>query len=120
LEARRFSYPMPIYLIEDKASSQQIEEMQSTLKTYIKLAVDVERRILAGGGELHADCEAVLLMHGSKQENIWGANWIPSTKKVGYEAMLNISTRRKNPSMEIQDPKIRRLVEAVVLERLDL
>lgn len=111
---------MPIHLIEDKASSQQIEEMLSTLKTYIKLAVDVEQRILAGGGELHADCEAILLAHGSKQENIWGANWIPSKKKVGYEAMLNISTQRKNPSMEIQDPKIRRLVEAVVVERLDI
>ena len=111
---------MPIYLIKDKASKQQAKDMLSTLKTYIKLAVDVERRILAGGGELHADCEAVLLMNGSKQENIWGANWIPSNKKVGYEAMLNISTRRNNPSMEIQDPKIRRLVEAVVLERLDI
>lgn len=111
---------MAIHLIKNKATQQQIDDMLTTLNSYIKLAVDVDRRILAGGGELHADCEAVLLMDGSKQENIWGANWIPSKKKVGYEAMLNISTRRKNPSMEIQDPNVRRLVEAVVLERLDI
>ena len=115
-----FLYLMPIHLIEDKANIRQIDEMMSTLKTYIKLAVDVEQRTLAGGGELHADCEAVLLSHGSKQENIWGANWIPSKKKVSYEAMLNLSTRRKNPSMEIQDPEIRRLVEAIVIEKLDI
>lgn len=111
---------MNILLIKTKATKEQIEQMLQTLKTYIKLAVDVERRILVGGGELHADCEALLLRDGSKQDNIWGANWIPSKRKVGYEAMLNISTRRKNPSMEIQDPKMRRLVEAIVFERLDI
>ncbi len=111
---------MTIHLIKTKATKTQIEEMLTILKTYIKLAVDVDRRIVAGGGELHADCEAVLIADGSKQDNIWGANWIPSKKKVGYEAMLNISTRRKNPSMEIQDPEVRNLVDAVVFERLDI
>jgi short-subunit dehydrogenase len=38
--------------------------------------------------------------------------------RFGYEAMLNISTGRKNPSMEIQDPKIRRLVEPSFLKGL--
>ena len=108
---------MPIHLIKDKASPKQVEEMLLTLKTYIKLAVDIERKVLAGGGELHADCEAVLLNDGSKQENVWGANWLPSKKEVTYEAMLNISTRRKNPSMIIQDAKVRQLVEKIVLER---
>ena len=111
---------MLIYLIKNKATKQQIQDMLSTLRTYIKLAVDVERRILAGGGELHADCEALLIMDGSKQENIWGANWIPSDKKVSYEAMLNIAPRRNNRSMEIQDPKIRRIVDIVVREQLDI
>jgi len=46
---------MPIYLIREKANSAQIEEMLSVLKSYIKLAVDVQRRVLAGGGELHAE-----------------------------------------------------------------
>lgn len=111
---------MPIHLIKDKANANQIADMLSTLESYIKLAVDVEKRIVAGGGELHADCEAILLNHGSRQENIWGANWLPNEKKVTYEAMLNIAPRRNNPQMEIQDPKIRQRVEAVVRERLDI
>ena len=111
---------MQILLIKTKATKKQIEQMLQTLQTYIKLAVDVERGILAGGGELHADCEALLLKDGSKQENIWGANWIPSTKKVGYEAMLNIAPRRNNRSMEIQDPKIRALVGQVVRVLLEI
>ncbi len=35
-----------------------MSEMMVVLGSYIKLAVDVERSILAGGGELHADCES--------------------------------------------------------------
>ncbi len=94
--------------------------MLALLKSYIKLAVDVERRILAGGGELHADCESVLIASGSRQENIWGANWIPSERKVTYEALLNIAPRRNNRSMEIQDAGIRKQVESIVRELLDV
>jgi hypothetical protein len=53
--------------------------MQS-LETYIKLAVDLERGILAGGGVMHADCEAVLLDDGSSQQYVWGADWNPAGK----------------------------------------
>jgi len=111
---------MPAHLIKTKATRQQIEEMLSTLKTYIKLAVDIERRLLAGGGELHADCEALLIADGSKQENIWGANWIPSEEKLTYEAMLNVAPRRNNRSMEIQDQRIRHKVGVIVREVLDI
>ena len=44
-----------IYIIRTPATPQQIEEMQQALDTYIKLAVDIERGILAGGGVMHAD-----------------------------------------------------------------
>jgi hypothetical protein len=43
----------------------------------IKLAVDVEREILAGGGGLQSDAEWALLEDGSRQEDIWGADWLP-------------------------------------------
>ena len=42
-----------------------MQEMLEMLETYVKLAVDIERGILAGGGAMHADCEAVLLEDGS-------------------------------------------------------
>ncbi len=94
--------------------------MLKTLRTYIKLAVDVEQCILVGGGELHADCESVLIENGSKQDDIWGANWIPTEKKVTFEALLNIAPRRNNRSMEIQNPKVRALVETTVRNLLDI
>ena len=50
-----------IHIIRTRAAKLQMEEMLQALGTYVKLAVDLERGILAGGGALHADCEAVLL-----------------------------------------------------------
>ena len=67
-----------IHLLRQKASAAQVVEMQEALDVYIKVAVDIERGVLAGGGALHADCEAVLLEDGSQQIDIWGADWIPS------------------------------------------
>ena len=61
-----------ILVIRSRASKQQAEEMLQALVGYIKLAVDIKRGVLAGGGILHADCESLLLDDGSKQEDIWG------------------------------------------------
>ena len=48
---------MKIHIIRNRPTPEQIREMLEELETYIKLAVDVERNVLAGGGEYHADCE---------------------------------------------------------------
>ena len=107
-----------INLIQERATKEQLEEMLEILSSYIKLAVDIERGILAGGGELHADCEAVLLENGSKPVDIWGADWYPLTQDVGYESLINIRPRQNNRSMEIQDPVIREQVAQIVQQLL--
>lgn len=77
------------------------------LGQYIKIAVDVRREVVAGGGVLHADCEVVLLEDGSQQDDVWGADWIPSTQQIRYEALINIRPKRNNPQMDILDSSIR-------------
>ncbi|MEK6718695.1 MAG: DUF5674 family protein, partial [candidate division NC10 bacterium] len=87
--------------------------------TYIKLAVDVERDILAGGGEYHADCEEVLLADGSQQVHIWGADWYPETRTVRFGALINIRPRQGNRGMDVEDPVLRRRIEAIVRRLLE-
>jgi len=69
-----------IHIIRSRATPREIEEMLQPLGDYIKLAVDVGRGILAGGGILHADCESALLEDGSRQEDVWGADWNPAAQ----------------------------------------
>src|SRR5262249_4526734 len=70
-----------IHLVRSRATQEQLNEMLEELTEYVKLAVDIKREIVVGGGELHADCETVLLEDGSEQEDVWGADWWPLTKK---------------------------------------
>lgn len=107
-----------IHIIRSKATGQQLTDMLDELGSYIKPAVDTHRGILAGGGALHADCEAVMLSDGSRQADIWGADWIPATQQVHYEALINISSRRNNPGMTIMDPAIRDRVRAITVKLL--
>jgi hypothetical protein len=103
-----------ILLLHRKATRDQLDAMLQALEFYVKVAVDIQRGCLAGGGELHADCEAVLFEDGSRQEHIWGADWIPSSQEVRFEALINIRPNQGNPSMTILDPTICSRVEKVV------
>ena len=48
---------LTIHIIRVRAGRAQAEEMLEEHGDFIKLAVDVERQILAGGGAYHSDCE---------------------------------------------------------------
>ena len=106
-----------IHVISGRASEQQIEEMLQTLETYIKLAVDIKKEIIAGGGALHADCEAELLECGSLQDDVWGADWIPETKEVRFESLINIRPKRGNRSLTIENSSVREIIGSIVRKR---
>lgn len=108
---------MAIHLLRQPATDQQVREMLEAHETYIKVAVDVRRGLLAGGGEFHADCESVLLEDGSRREDVWGADWIPAEQAVRCSALINLRPRT-NPSMEIQDPAMRGHVETIACRLL--
>jgi hypothetical protein len=110
---------MNIRIIRQGATEKEIQEMLEELETYVKLAIDVERGIVAGGGEYHADCEEVLLEDGSRQEDIWGADWYPESKTVQFVALINIRPRQGNRGMEIEDPKLREKIETTVRRLLE-
>ncbi len=103
-----------IHIMRSRATEQQVTEMLDSLETYIKLAVDIRRGILAGGGVMHADCEAVLLEDGSQQEDVWGADWDPASRQVTFQALINIRPRQDNPSMDILADATRKAVAEVV------
>ncbi len=79
----------------------------------IKIAVDTRREVLAGGGEMHADCEQVLLENGSERDDIWGANWYPTDQRIEFEALINIRPRLGNRSIMIQNDELRQIIERV-------
>ena len=84
----------------------------------IKIVVDIRRRFLSGGGEMHADCESVLSEDGSEQDDLWGANGYPAEQRIEFESLINIRTRLGNMNILIQDEELRKKVESVTREIL--
>jgi hypothetical protein len=111
---------MGILIVRKPATPAEIAEMCAEFDSFIKLAVDLERAILAGGGELHADCEQALLLDGSKQKDIWGGDWFPDTKEVGFESLINIRPRQDNRSLELDSPALCQQFEEIVRRLLEV
>lgn len=85
----------------------------------VKYVVDVERRVIAIGGQLHADAEHVLLDRGSRPGDLWGANYYPGRGREGCiecTSLINIRPARGNPGMEVADDRIRDLVRSITFE----
>jgi len=102
-----------IHILYEPATPEQITEMLEVHRFYIKTVVDIRRQILAGGGEMHSDCEAVLLDNGSRQSDIWGASWNSISQEIFYESMVNLRPRQ-NRSMQILDVAICEQVKQII------
>ena len=110
---------MPVHLLRERATPQQVAEMLTDLEVMIKIVVDVRREVMTGGGNMHYDGEQALVEDGSQQSDTWGANWYPSRQAVEFEALINIRPRDGNPSMLIQDSDIRHKVEHIARQYLE-
>lgn len=102
-----------ILTLRGKASPDNIKSMLQEYETMIKIVVDIRQHILSGGGEMHADCESVLLESGSEQDDLWGANWYPAEERIEFEALINIRPRLGNRSIILQDENLRKQVEEI-------
>ena len=87
-----------------------------TFGDMVKIVVDLEKRIMAVGGELHADEEAMLLDQGSEQKNLWGANIYvnqPRESWFEFDSMINIRPSQGNRSRNITDENVRKQVSEI-------
>lgn len=105
---------MRLLLLRQTPTRDQLQDMLEAQGSYIKVAVDVAQDVVVGGGEYHADCEEMLLAQGSRQEDIWGADWYPDSRTVTFGALINIRPRQNNRSMDVQDATLRARIEQVV------
>lgn len=60
-----------------------------------------------------------MLEDGSRQENVWGADWYPESRTVGFGPLINIRPGQGNRGMEIENPALRERIDAVVRNLLE-
>lgn len=83
----------------------------------VKAVVDVKRRVMAVGGELHADEEAALIEDGSAQRDLWGINLYPAERGdawIEFDSMINVRPSQGNRSRGVEDAALRSLIRRIV------
>jgi hypothetical protein len=105
-------------IIRENISVSNLKELaKEDYVTMIKAVVDIEREIMAVGGELHSDEEMMLLDDGSEQKNLWGINIKfdrPRNEWVEFDSLINIRPRYYNQSRGVENPEIREKIIRIV------
>lgn len=109
-----------IILLDRKITKDEFKKACEAYEDYIKTVIDIEKNILAVGGEYHIDCEEVLIRKGSKQENLYGGGYRVSTKEIEYMAMSNYKPALNKHTYEIMDQEVRKKLEKLTREYLEI
>jgi hypothetical protein len=104
--------------ISEKITKQYLLELSKQLYgNVVKAVVDIEREVIAVGGDLHADEEAMLLEEGSKQKDLWGINIYPlktGDDWIEFDSMINIRPGQDNYSRDVENAeKKKKIIEIV-------
>ncbi len=106
-----------IVIVDRKIAPSELKRLVAAFfEDMVKYVVDVERGVAAVGGELHADAEALLLDAGSRQADLWGANYFPGLGReqcIEYTSLINIRPAHGNRSMEIESQVVRQRVRTL-------
>lgn len=112
------STPSPIHYVDAAISAALFKQVATErFGDMVKAVVDVERGVMAIGGELHADEEAYLLENGSEQSNLWGINIYidqPLSQAVEFDSMINVRPSQGNRSRGVDDEGLRAKIIEVV------
>jgi len=109
MQIRILEQPIPLSAVAAMAKDQ--------FGDMVKATVDVEREVLAIGGELHCDEEALLLEAGSQQGHLWGINIYPEKSRadwVEFDSMINVRPSQNNRSRGVENLEIQRRILLIV------
>jgi hypothetical protein len=110
--------PAPIRIVQTSTSRGELAGMaEHQFGDMVKAVVDVARGVMAIGGELHADEEALLLESGSRQPDLWGVNLYPSETGDGFvefDSMINVRPSQGNRSRGVEGADVRERIRDVV------
>ncbi len=109
---------MDIRIVRDSILRTELTEIaKQQFGDMVKAVVDVEQGIMAIGGELHSDEEAVLLDQGSLQRHLWGINLYPDkpvAEWIEFDSMINVRPSGGNRSRYVESGEVREVVTRIV------
>ena len=103
---------MEVKIIKNSISKKELCDIaKQQFGSLVKAVVDVDRKIMAVGGEMHADEEVILMeQEESKREHTWGINLYPEKSGeewIEFDSVINIKPSYGNHSRGVEDSESR-------------
>lgn len=109
---------MEIKIVKDEISLQEVSRMaKEQYGDMVKAVVDVEKEIMAIGGELHADANEAIIKSGSDQKDTWGISLYPEKDKdnqIVFNSFINVKPLSDNKSLSIESEQIKEKIRKIV------
>lgn len=110
---------MEIKIVKDTISKKELKQIaKEQFGDLVKAVVDVEKEIMAIGGELHSDEEVFLMEQAdSKREHTWGINLYPektSEEWVEFDSVINLKPSLGNRSRGVDNPEIQKKIRDII------
>jgi len=109
---------VPIQIVREPITLDELRSLaQEQFGDFVKAVVDVRLGVMAIGGELHADEEALLIDQGARQVDLWGINLYPNhvgEDRIEFDSMINVRPSQGNRSRSVEDPALRQQIAHVV------
>jgi len=113
---------MNIKIVDKKITELELREIaKDFFGKMVKGVADIEREIIAIGGEYHIDANTVLIENGSKQRNVWGFNWYfdrTGDDRIEFISLINIRPAQGNRTMELKNDSLRGKIKDIILKYL--
>lgn len=110
---------MEVILVDKEIKLDQLKKIAAErYGDLVKAIVDVNKGIMAIGGEMHADEEQFLLEQGSNQDDLWGINIYPAQPHdswIEFDSLINIRPRHGNLSRSVEDEGQRAKIKQIII-----
>ncbi len=111
---------MQIRVVKEPISKEELKRIaQERYGDLVKAVVDVEQRIMAVGGEFHADEEVILMeQEHSSREHTWGINLWPgkegTEELIQFDSLINLKPSFGNRTRGVDNKEVRNKIRDIV------
>ena len=109
---------MEIKIIKNPITKMELKQLLIEGFDLVKSVVDIEKEIMAAGGELHMDgLELLMGEESSEPKNIWGINLYPMIEGDGFiefDSMVNLKPTFGNRTRGVDNLEIQKKIIGIV------
>jgi len=106
-----------IRILETPITKEELVTIQNEWGwEYVKGVADIEKRIIAIGGEWHKEAALLLESRGSDRKNLWGFRLYTDKRgdeAIDYMSNINISPERGNEGRELIEESRRENIRSI-------